>query len=81
MEGLIRVFAPCFNVVRLDLERDSFYLVEDSESRCYLMPSWACGLFPTWKDPWLNYRVSGRVYSCLADDAGGEWLKRDGVWL
>ena len=73
MEGLIRVFAPCFNVVRLDLERDSFYLIEDSESRYYLMPSWACGLFPNW--------VGGRVYSCLAEDAGGEWLKRDGVWL
>lgn len=81
MEDLRKLFVTMFSVVRLDFEGDSFYLVEDDLSRCYLMPSWAVGLFPTREEPWRGYDISGKVFVCLAADAGGEWIKREGKWL
>lgn len=81
MEDLKKAFQQMFNVIRLDLEKESYYLLEDSESKCYLMPSWQVGMFPAFNRPWLCYDISGNVWSSLASYAGGEWIKRDGEWL
>lgn len=81
MEDLKKLFEPILSVKRLDFIKESFYLIEDEKRKCYVVPSWVFGLFPTWKDPWLGYEVNRKVWVNLANDAGGEWLKIDGVWL
>ena len=81
MEDLKKTFQPMFNVIRLDLENESYYLLEDSESKCYLMPSWRLGLFQDMQKDWKYYGISGLVFLSLRDLGGGEWIKREGKWL
>ena len=81
MEDLRKLFEPVESVLRLDLQKESFYLIEDEKRKCYVVPSWVFGLFPTWKDPWLEYKVNREVWVNLVNGAGGEWIKIGGIWL
>ena len=81
MEDLKELFESMFNVKRIDLEEESYYLLEDSVGKCYLMPSWQVGLYTTSNRPWFRYYIAGDLCQSLATYAGGEWLKRDGEWL
>lgn len=81
MEDLRKLFEPVMSVKRLDLPKESFYLIEDEKRKCYVVPSWVLGLFPTYKDPWMGYKVNRKVWVNLVNESGGEWIKIDGVWL
>ena len=81
MEDLRKLFETMINVVRVDLEGDSFYLAVDSDEMCYLIPSRVVGLFPNGKRPWKDYGISVKVFIYLAFEVGSEWVKREGKWL
>lgn len=81
MEDLRVKFNAMFSVLRVDLVEESYYLLEDSDSKCYFVPAWRVGLFNGERDPWISYTISGILFMALVANAGGEWLKKEGKWL